>query len=121
MDNGRLTIKSFNCRGLENNQKRQAVLKWLKKYHSSIVLLQETHCVAKMEETWKKEWGGDLYFSHGTSAARGVAILIPSNLDVIVKNVVIDLEGRLIILNISTELGNIILANVYLSTKDKPQ
>ena len=71
-----LLFRSLNTRGLKDNKKRREVFRWLKKFHDGIIFLQETHSSEKQEHLWKNEWGSDIIFSHGTSAARGVAILL---------------------------------------------
>ena len=43
---------------------------------SSIYFLQETYSEPNDEKFWKKEWGGELFFSHGTKHSKGVRILI---------------------------------------------
>ena len=115
----RLSLNSFNCRGLCNSMKRRAVFQWLKTYHQGITLLQETHSTESCENIWKKEWGGDIIFSHGSSLARGVAILIPKGLDYTVNNSSKDKDGRFILMDIKTEDWELLLCNVYFPTKDK--
>ena len=34
-----------------------------------------------MDEKWTKEWAGDIYLNNGTSHSRGVAILLPQNME----------------------------------------
>lgn len=41
-----------------------------------VILLQETHCTRELENLWQAEWGGKVFYSHGTSSARGVATLV---------------------------------------------
>uniref|UniRef100_A0AAV2JY17 Endonuclease/exonuclease/phosphatase domain-containing protein n=1 Tax=Knipowitschia caucasica TaxID=637954 RepID=A0AAV2JY17_KNICA len=40
-----------------------------------VVLLQETHSTAEIESDWRREWGGQLVLSHGSSSSAGVAVL----------------------------------------------
>ena len=40
-------------------------------------MLQETHSDESVEESWEKEYEGKIYFLHGSSSGRGVALLIP--------------------------------------------
>ncbi len=63
---------SYDCNGLANNTKRNEVFKWLKdKCTFDIICLQETHSVQKDETKWIREWGGHIFFSHGSSNKRG--------------------------------------------------
>ena len=35
-----------------------------------------THSIKEREAQWKKEWGAEMLFSHGSTNARDVAVLI---------------------------------------------
>ncbi len=61
-------------------------------------MLQETHSTSTNEKKWKKEWGGQIIFSHGTSNSRGVATLFPTNLDFIILEQYNDENGRFLLL-----------------------
>ena len=119
-NNKGITINSFNCRGLRNSQKRQSVFTWLKTNHSGITLLQESHSTSADEIKWVKEWGGDIYFSHGEFNARGVAILIPKALNekFIYKDGYKDNYGRFILMNCEIDGKDLTLINIYCPTKD---
>ena len=88
-----LNISSFNCRGIRDKTKRILIFNWLQKSYPGIILLQETHSVKEDEKQWKKEWEGQIYFSHGTSNSKGVAILISPNLDLKFSNIINDPDG----------------------------
>ena len=83
-------------------------------------MLQETHSDASIEELWEKEYEGKIYFSHGSSSGRGVALLIPKymNEQVPIKAIETDKEGRILLVH--TELCNrdVIVVNIYAPTKD---
>ena len=114
-------INSFNCRGLRDSKKRKLVFNWLKQKNKGITLLQETHTIKSDEKIWKREWGGDIFFSHGTSNSKGVAILIPSQVkhNFICHSIEDHDAGRILILNCTVECNNIIIVNLYAPTKDK--
>ena len=114
----KLLLNSFNCRGLGDGRKRRAVFQWLKKFFPGIILLQETHSTELCEKNWKQEWGGNIYFSHGTSCARGVAILIPKNMCFTINNMIMDDNGRFILLDIKHDDWEILICNIYAPTKD---
>ena len=116
----KLKLFSFNCRGLGNDIKRRSVFKWLKKQHGGIVLVQETHSTNSIENKWRKEWDGEIFFSHGTSKSRGVMILIPPNLSCVASVVHKDEEGRLLIIDLKSDFGHLVVANTYVQTKDNP-
>ena len=65
-----LNFHSFNVRGLRDHKKRWEIVHWLKKSHRGkdyIHLLQETHSTENDVDTWRKEWGADIFLSHGDS------------------------------------------------------
>ena len=76
----KITVSSFNCRGLRDQKKRLAVFNWLKSKYKGLVFLQETHSMIEDKMIWEKEWGSNIYFGHGNTQSRGVAILIPGSL-----------------------------------------
>ena len=76
-----IRINSFNCRGLRNPTKRANIFTWLKQNYHGITFLQETHSAPTDLSKWQHEWGGKIYFSHGEFNSKGVAILIPKNLE----------------------------------------
>ena len=76
-----LKLLSLNVRGLGNFRKRRATFTWLRKQKADLIFLQETHTTKNCESQWKKEWGSSIMFSHGSTNARGVAVLIRSGLD----------------------------------------
>ena len=114
-----LYLSTFNCRGLGDHSKRRTVFHWLKRFHDGIIFLQETHSCSATEPLWRRDWKGQSFFSHGKSSARGVAILISVNLNVIVNEIICDSAGRFLLLVCSFEGEQIILANIYAPTKDK--
>ena len=63
------------------------------------------------------EWGDPIYFSHGTAAARGVAIPIKRTSNVQVWK---DQEGRIIILDITYGRNKLKIVNVYCPNKNSP-
>ena len=116
-----LKIHSLNVRGLQNVMKRKTIFEWLKVKYNGICFLQETHSTEKVETSWSKEWGGTIFYSHGSSNSAGVAILISPQLSDTITingfNSVID--GRIIVLDVTVQGKNMILINVYAPTKDK--
>jgi len=82
-------IGSFNVNGLggsPTSKKRENALNWLDKKSEDIIGIQETHSIPSFEKFWKDCWHGDIFFSHGTSNARGAAILIKKNSDIVILN-----------------------------------
>ena len=113
-----LNLNTFNCRGLGEGSKRRTIFNWIKKYHKGITFLQETHSTELSQNIWRNEWNGDIFFCHGSSTARGVAILIPCSIDIEVVEIIKDNTGRFLLLDTVFEGQTLILANIYAPTKN---
>ena len=107
-----IKIASFNTRGLQDAVKRRKVFKKFRESHYDVVMLQETHCTDKDAIFWKREWGGEVLFSHGTSASRGVATLFRRGLDLSVVQNIADTDGRYVIVEAKLDNFDCVLANV---------
>ena len=108
------SIVTFNARGIRARKKRRAIFRHLHiNYPKSIISLQETHSSTPDEKTWALEWGGDVYFSHGRENAGGVAFLFPPNQCFDVKMLYCGVEGRLLILEVSSDTREFTLVGIY--------
>ena len=67
-------ICTQNVRGLNNSLKRTKVFNRFKT-KADVIFVQESHSTKIVERDWKSQWGGEILFSHGTSAARGCMIM----------------------------------------------
>ena len=112
-----LKIMTCNVRGLSDTKKRKKLFNYLRNKKCDIVMLQETHS-EKRSKIWRSEWGGDIIFSHGTSNARGTAILISKNVEYKVKKQYVDDQGRYVICHINIDEQNLLLANCYAPNND---
>ena len=84
--------------------------------NADLLVLQETHSEAAIEQVWEAEWGGRMLFSHGTSASRGIAVCMDKNIFAKVVNVYKDLEGRLIVFDIK-ENETVVMIAGHICTK----
>ena len=85
--------------------------------HKGVTFLQETHSTKEDKQLWQKDFGCDIFMSHGSRASKGVAILL--NVDYKLIETYEDKDGRLLLVQIEY-LGEILtLVNVYFPTKDK--
>ena len=116
-----IRINSFNVRGMRSNSKRHSIFHWLKTTYPGITLIQESHSVLSDESLWQKEWGGQIYFSHGEFNARGVAILIPKEYNNRFEYIEgqKDNYGRFLLLKCKIDNNPLIIINIYAPTKDK--
>ena len=105
-----LKLVSLNVRGLSNFRKHRAFFTWCRKQKADLIFLQETHSTKAGEYKWKKEWGSEIIFSHGSSNARGVAVLIKRGLDIVVE--LPNSNGRSIVLKTLIKDKRYLLANI---------
>ena len=96
----KLNIISFNANGLHAEVRRQRTLMWATHQKVDILMLQETHTIPHDEGEWRQDWDGEIFFSHGTSNSRGVAILLASHVNFNLLKEFTDTDGRLVIIEI---------------------
>ena len=70
-------------------------------------------------EYWKKTWKGKIFFSHGTVNSRGVAILIHEDVVAQIEKVVIDPNGRYLLVEGKMAENKLALCTYYAPTCDK--
>jgi exonuclease III len=119
-----LNLISFNANGLRDGRKRRSFFAWLKKFHnakSKITLLQETHTDVNNEGAWKDDWGNkNILFAHGDSSSRGVAIILPSDVEYTIHDEIRDPNGRFLAINISIGGNTVWIINGYAPTANNP-
>ena len=113
--NSSIDIKglSVNVRGLNKSLKRRAVFRWLHQQNCSFVFLQETYSSKECENTWQAEWGGKIFFNHGTKHSKGTMILFHPKLNFKIEKQISDKNGRFIILDGSFADTRTVLVNIY--------
>lgn len=114
---------SLNTKGLRDKKKRIAVFRWLKRHDPDLVFLQETHTTSLDENQFRNEWGiGDVYYSHGKSNSKGVAILLNKSRDIeILDTIHTSQDGRVIILEANVQDTVFKLINIYAPNKEGEQ
>ena len=114
---------SNNVKGLQNKTKRIKIFEYLKNsaLHNGIIFLQETHSCIHDEKKWADEFGGSLYFSHGTTNFCGVAICHYSSKKFELIQKLNDKNGRIIILEAKIDDDVFILVNLYNANIEKDQ
>ena len=123
MDNSKaqpesIKFLSLNVRGLSNFHKRRTIFSWCRKQKSDLIFLQETHSTIERQDQWRKEWGAPVLFSHGSTNARGVAILIKNSLNSTIQQSEISSDGRFIVLKADINNETYTIANIYGPNKD---
>ena len=66
-----------------------------------------------MKNAWRKEWGGELFFSHGTKRSKGVCILINTTEQTQVDYSYSNNSGRIVLITISLNGQKLTLCNIY--------
>ncbi len=112
---------SYNCNGLNDAMKRRQVFRFLKHKKADVILIQESHSTKALENIWKSEWGGPVYFSHGASNSKGVCILFKKNFEFTVHSEFKDDEGRVLCLDITIDDLRLSLCNIYAPNEDNPE
>ena len=88
-----LDIYSFNARGLHQTKTRVAVFRHLQLKHKGVIFLQETHSRPIDESRWQMEWGCKIYFSHGSTNSKDVAILLTKSWDGTINNTLLTVKA----------------------------
>ena len=104
-------IISLNVRGIREQSKRRSIFSYLKDQKSTFCFLQETYSDLNDENIWRKEWGGEIFFSHGTRHSKGVCILIHPSVRDKVEFFFTDKVGRIVINSLNVSLCSIYAPN----------
>ena len=69
--NNEFNLLSINVRGIRTFENLKAVFSWLVNSDADIFFLQETYSARDIENIWRKQWKGEVFFSHGSNHSRG--------------------------------------------------
>ena len=83
--------------------------------------MQETYSSPDVENIWKTQWKGDLYFAHGSEHSRGVLILVKERLNFELKSCTQDKQGHYIILIGNVQEQPFVFVNIYAPNKTSKQ
>ena len=114
-------IVTQNVNGLRKDTKRREIFHYFNLKQVDVLYLQETHGDSVIEKQWSAELGKKMWFTHGDSNARGVAIALSKNSGIIVHNVIQSDEGRYLLLYTSWKKSKVLFVNVYAPNVDSPQ
>ena len=107
-------------RGISDKVKRKAIFEEYRGI-SDFLIIQETHSCPEYEQVWGAEWGGDMILNHGTSSARGIAVLMKKGMLKLCKNIVKSDDGRTIIFDFMENDILVTFVAVYAPNKDTPE
>ena len=117
LNNINFKLLSLNARGIRSFDKRKTIFNWLCKSGADICFLQETYSSKEVENIWRKQWKGDMFFSHGSSHSRGVLILVRERLDFKLLSSKVDDQGRYILVHAMIQDTPFLLINIYAPNK----
>ena len=120
MANLKCNIITLTVRGIRNRVKRRSIISYLKDQNCHFYLLQETFPELNDKRVWKNEWGGDVFFLHGSNHSKfnfkGVCILVNPSIVVNVENSYKDIDSRIIAIDVICNGVNLSICNVYAPT-----
>ena len=112
-------VISVNARGIANDVKRRSVFDYFRK-NADFLVIQETHSCKEKEQIWQNEWGGRAIFSHGTTSARGIVVLMSKENFTKISNVYTDIDGRLILFDVIENNQLVTICAIYAPNEDSP-
>ena len=76
LPNNSVSFITNNVKGMQSSKKRLKLMQSFKDKIGSngVLFLQETHSDSKVEQKWKEDFEGPIFFSHGKSNSCGVLI-----------------------------------------------
>ena len=112
---------SLNVRGMRGNGKRKSLFRMFRENKFDIICLQETYITEDVSSKWKQEWGGELFYSVGTSHSQGQVILTRKGLQEQVTSFI--KKPRVLGVRIDTDHDPLFVLNVYAPsiTREKQQ
>ena len=116
-----VSVLSQNARGIRTLEKRKAIFSLLLNSVTDICFLQESYSTQEVENIWRKQWKGNMFFSHGSSHSRGVLVLVRDNLDFQLRSIKVDSQGRYVFLEVSIQDSPYFLLNIYAPNKCSEQ
>ena len=104
---------SNNVKGIQSIKKRLKLTEYYKSKITThgILCLQETHSSRDDEQKWRHSFGGNTFFSHGKINSSGVLISYIGTHNFAVNNQKTDNDGRIFILDVTTNDVNLVLIN----------
>ena len=111
--NNLINLCSLNVNGMHSKEKRNRVIEWVKTHVCSIAFLQETHIDENIEKEIRNNSKFEIVSNHGTSASRGVSILLNKSLNFAILDKWEDKDGRLLLINIQIDDTIFTLVCIY--------
>ena len=99
-----LSFVTNNVKGIQSYKRRLKLIQYFKEKIGStgVLFLQETNC--KVQQKWKEDLKGHVFFSHGKTNSCGVLTAYFGKETFNVKKQETDKEGRILILDMSLSM-----------------
>ena len=112
-----------NVKGLQSSKKRVKIFQYFrnKVAPKGFLLLQETYYSVETEKQWNDKFKGQLYFCLGKTNSCGVLTGFYGNINVATKKLSNDENGRILILEVTTDDTEYLLINIYDSNTEQHQ
>ena len=114
-------ILSLNVRGIRDQVKWRSIFQYLKDHNSKIYFLQETYSQPEDEIIWKNEWGGEIFFSHGTKHSKVVCILLHPTVQKKIDYSFSDKVGRIVLITCVLNSLKLSLVNIHAPNSQSEQ
>ena len=111
----------MNVNGMTQHKKRCKIFNFLLAKKPDITFLQETHSTVKSEALFSSLCSNRIYFAHGESNAKGVAIAFSSKLSIEIVRTTTHAGGRYIIMDVKISDQLFTLINIYAPNDDAPE
>ena len=92
------------------------LFQWLVSDLADIIFPQETYNTTEVENIWKAQWHGGLYFAQGSEHRRGVMVLIKASFDFKLKSCI-----HFIILRADVQEQPFTFVKIYAANKTNEQ
>ena len=118
---GNFNVMTLNVRALRNPVKRRSIFGFLEDQNCEAYFLQETYSELSDEIIWRSEWGGVVFFSHGSTHSKGVCILMNPSLNCDFDNLQKVQNGRIVSVDLSLNGSKFSLCNIYVPNDQRKQ
>ena len=114
-----MNIATVNVRGLNDPNKRQTFLHWLKKQNIDVTCLQETFITKDYISRLQTDWDGEVIICLSVSPhSCGCAVLFKKDFEFEIKDYTLDKEGRRLLINICHSGQIITIVCLYAPNSD---
>ena len=116
-----ISIITLNVNGLNAPTKRHRLAEWIQKQDPYICCLQEIHFRPKDRYRLKVRGWKNIFRANGKQKKSELAILISDKIDLKIKKIIRNKEGRYIMIKGSIQREDITIVNIYAPNIEVPQ